>query len=135
MKKFSFLILTLFCLSYPAHADQLAWISKQEAAAAVQFLEKQKEVLLYCGCCDNDPKLYLKVDHVYYHHTGYGYYYEVVIEGVDADGNLRSEAIDLAYAHIQNGKQALCVGQALNMECDPCEEKIPWNSPFASKDN
>ena len=135
MKKISLLILTLFCLSLSAHADQLAWISKQEAADAVKFLEKQTVVLLYCGCCDNDPKLYLKIDHVYYHYTGYGDYYEVVIEGVDANGNKTSEPIDLAYTHIQNGKHALCVGLALNMECDPCEEKIPWKSPFASKGN
>lgn len=127
MKK---VLIALFCvfLSASAFADQLAWISKLEAESAVKLLEKQKVVLLYCGCCDNDPMQYVKISKVSCQKNGFGYY-EVFVTGVDASGNRVSEAIDLAYAHIKKGDKALCVGLALGLECDPCVKNIKWNCP------
>ena len=56
-------------------------------------------------------------------------FHEVWLEGVDADGHPVSAAVDLAYVHIQNGNKALCVGKALNLECDPCIENLEWECP------
>ena len=128
MKKVLFILLCAF-FSLTAHADQLAWISKQDADTAVKYLEKQKYVLLYCGCCDNDPKMYVKIKKVTCQSTGVSDYYEVIITGEDPNGNEVSEAVDLAYVHVQQGKKALCVGLALNMDCDPCDNNIAWKCP------
>lgn len=85
------ILIALFCvlLSANAFADQLIWVSKQEAESAVKLLKKQKVVLLHCGCWP----------------------------------------IDLAYAHIKEGKIALCVGVVLDLECDPCVDYIKWDCP------
>ena len=127
MKKLMLLIVACICMSFAAKADQLAYISENDARAAVELLQKQKYVLLYCGCCDDDQLQYVKIISVSYRYTGFEQYYEVFVEGVDANGNPVSEAIDLAYAHIQKKKIALCVGKALHLECDPCiEGQLMW---------
>ena len=48
---------------------------------------------------------------------------------VDANGNQVSETIDLAYSHIKKGKNAQCIGLALNLGCDPCVENLKWECP------
>lgn len=130
MKKLVLLFVVVLCLSTGAMADQLAYVSEEDARAAVELLEKQKYVLLHCGCCDEDaPKLYVKVATVSYRYTGYEGFYEVFVEGVDANGNPVSKALDLAYVHVKKKKNALCVGRALNLECDPCVENLKWECP------
>lgn len=128
MKKALLLIIALF-FSLSAFADQLQWLSKKEAQTAVTFLQKQKVVLLYCGCCDSDPMRYVKITNVTIQSTGFEGYYEVVLQGIDNYGKEVSEAIDLAYTHIQNNTVAVCVGLLLGMECDPCQDNIPWKTP------
>ena len=128
MKRLILLIFAIVCLSMTAMADQLEYISEQDAQNAVKLLKKQKYVLLYCGCCADgyDAKHYVKLKSVSYRYTNYMEYYEVVVEGVDANGNKVSETIDLAYSHIKKGKDALCIGRAINLECDPCVEDLKW---------
>ena len=129
MKRF---VLVLICVLFTmaAYADQLEWIFKEEAAEAVELLQKQDYVLLYCGCCDDDPMRYVKIKTVSYcHPEGEDIYYEVFIEGVDADGIEVSEGIDLAYTYINDQGMAKCVGLALGLECDPCVDPFKWNCP------
>ena len=125
------MLVAVICLSMTAMADQLEYIYEQDAQEAVKLLKKQKYVLLYCGCCadDYDAKQYVKIKSVSYRYTNYMNYYEVVVDGVDANGNKVSETIDLAYSHIKKGKNALCVGKALNLDCDPCVENLKWEGP------
>ncbi len=131
MKKLILLIGACLCLSFAAMADQLEYISEQDAQEAVKLLKKQKYVLLYCGCCADgyDAKQYVKLKSVSYRYTNYMNYYEVVVDGVDANGNKVSETIDLAYSHIKKGKNALCIGKAINLDCDPCVENLKWECP------
>lgn len=134
MKKALLLFLSALCLSMTAAADQLAWVSEEVAQQAVQLLEKQHAVLWYCGCCDDVSKTYVKLESVSYRPVDYRdyreiNYHEVWIQGVDANGHPVSTAVDLAYVHIQDGQQALCVGKALNLECDPCVENLEWECP------
>lgn len=128
MKKTLLIIIALF-LSLSAFADQLQWLSKEDAQTAATFLQKQKVVLLYCGCCENDPMRYVKIAKVTVQSTGYEGYYEVILRGIDNYGKEVSEAIDLAYTHIQEDNVAICVGLLLGMECDPCQDIIPWKTP------
>ena len=131
MRKLMLMLVAVLCLSMTAVADQLEYISEEDAQAAVKLLKKQKHVLLYCGCCAEgyDSKQYVKIKSVSYRYTNFMNYYEVVVDGVDANGNRVSETIDLAYSHIKKGKNALCIGKALNLDCDPCVETLKWECP------
>lgn len=131
-KKAMLLIVAWMGLPFAAKADQLAYIQEKDARAAVELLQTQPYVLLHCGCCDDAPLQYVKIRSVSCHPAGYKRYFQVFVEGVDANGNPVSEGIDLAYAHIRNGKTALCVGKALHLDCDPClDGPLAWTgTPF-----
>lgn len=106
--------------------DQLAYITKEQAEKATEFLIKQKEVILYCGCCDHDRKVLIKITNVSFKHTGYQDFYEVTIEGIGPEGKAIKEEVDLAYIHFLKGYKAHCVGEELGFECDPCVEPFYW---------
>ena len=125
MKK-TFILCAMLLLSIASKADQLSYITLNQAIEATEFLKEQSELLLWCGCCEGDPVKIVKVTRVYYEHTGYENYYQVKLEGQDKDGNTITEALDLAYVHFRIGKNAYCVGQTLAYECDPCTAPFPW---------
>jgi len=128
MRRLFFLLVMCFCLSFSAMADDLLYMTESQAKAAVELLQKQKYVLLYCSCCagDYNPKTYVKIESVSYRYTGFQEYYEVLVEGVDAAGNRVSETVDLAYTYIQKKKKGNCVGLALKFFCVPCEKRVKW---------
>ena len=131
-KKAMLLIVAWMCLLFAAKADQLAFVPEKDARAAVELLQTQPYVLLHCGCCDDDTLQYVKIRSVSCHPAGYKQYFQVFVEGVDANGNPVFEGIDLAYAYIRKGKTALCVGKALHLDCDPClDGPLAWTGmPF-----
>ena len=47
MRKLVFMLIAVLCLSMTAMADQLEYVSEQDAQNAVKLLKKQKYVLLY----------------------------------------------------------------------------------------
>ena len=57
-------------------ADQLAYMSEEQAKAAVELLQKQKYVLLYCPICDEQYKIYVELESVSYRFTNYMDYFE-----------------------------------------------------------
>lgn len=122
-----FFILT-FGFSFFIYADQLQWLSKEQAEQAVQYLHdaKVKQAVLWCACCDNDPAVKIKIKKAEIRYTGTGDDYEVIITGKRADGTPFSDAVDLAYFHIKSGDQAYCFGAVLNFDCDPCTGPFPW---------
>lgn len=121
MKKI-ILLLLFTSLSRPTFSDQLAYISKEQAENTVAFLndEQISTVILWCACCDNDSKVKVKIDKVYYKYTGYENYYQVYINGRTLDGRNIDEGVDLAYVHIKKGKKWYCLGKELGFKCDPC---------------
>jgi hypothetical protein len=131
-KKAMLLIVAWMGLPFAAKADQLAWLQEKDARAAVELLQTQPYVLLHCGCCDDDPLQYVKILSVWCRPVGSTRYFQVFVEGVDANGTPVSEGIDLAYAHIRKEKTALCVGKALHLDCDPClDGPVAWTGmPF-----
>jgi len=127
MKKSVLLLLFLFTLiSVTASADQLAYLTKDQAEKAVKFLKKQKRVMLFCGCCDNDPKVFVNVKKVYMAPAGYEDYYEIFIEGNAGNKEKLKKAVDLAYVFINKKGTAAAVGLELGMECDPCVHDLKW---------
>ena len=127
MKKF--LIISLFLLTVNlAKADQLAWLTKEEAEMTVQFFNNYgiNRAIFWCACCDGDTQIKIEITKVFYRYTGTEEYYEVVIEGTDQNGNYVNDAVDLAYVHIPSGTKANCLGQQLGFECDPCTAPFSW---------
>lgn len=128
MKNIIIVIIMLASAVINASADQLAYITKEQAEKGAAFLKAEKEVLLFCGCCDNDPKVYLKVAGVTVQYTGYGDYWEIIITGTNRKGENMVVEADLAYVHVNRNGKALCAGKILDIPCDPCVTDLIWDS-------
>ena len=107
-------------------ADQLSYITKAQADSAIVVLRNQSEVLLWCACCDNDPKQIVKVSKVYYEYTGNKEFYHIFLIGINQNGKQVKEELDLAYVHINKNGKAYCVGKELGFKCDPCTDTFTW---------
>jgi hypothetical protein len=105
-----------------SYADQLAYITLEQAKVAKDYLSKQSHVILWCACCDNDTKEYLSIENVYYKDVDYKNLYQVVLQGRDKDGKLTTVDLDLAYTHTLKDDLYHTVGRILSFECDPCTE-------------
>lgn len=128
MKKL-FLYAFVFLLIQNAKADQLAWLSKDQAKQTVDYFNDNniKEVILFCGCCDKDIKEKVTVSKVYYRQVKDSKeYYEVVIEGSTPETKPVKKAVDLAYVYIKKDNKAACLGLELGFQCDPCTQPYDW---------
>ena len=110
-----------------AFSDQLEWLSKEQAEETISYLEDNdiKQVILWCACCDNDPKTLVNITNVYYRPAESSGYYEVYIEGTSINGKV-SEPVDLAYVHVQKGKKWYSLGKELKFKCDPCTKSFKY---------
>ncbi len=126
MKK-KLIIIFIIALTGISFADQLAWITKEQAEQTVQYFETKeiKQVVLWCACCDNDPKTLIEVIKVYYKPASDVNYYEVYIEGTNPlIGAVFNQPVDLAYVHVKRGTKWRCLGKELKFECDPCTKSF-----------
>lgn len=114
--------------SLQARADQLQWLSKDQADATLQYFKKAKikQGILWCACCDNDTAVKIKIKKVEIRYTGTGDYYEIVLTGILSTGEKFSDAIDLAYFHVKSENMAYSLGYALQFDCDPCTGPFFW---------
>jgi hypothetical protein len=121
MRKLLFLLsfLFIYCFSF---ADQLAYISKEEAEKASEFIQTQKAIYLFCGCCENERGLLIKPTKVYAKFTNYENYYEVIVEYLDKNGETQTVALDLAYTWYKEKRKFYTVGKKLKLEHDPCKK-------------
>lgn len=118
----SFVLFLCLFLASQSRADQLAYITKSEADAAVGLISGMKSLVLFCGCCDDDIPVQVKPLKVYARFTNYEEYYEVVIEYINEEGVLTTEAIDLAYVWKKKGKRYTTIGKLLKLEHNPCAQ-------------
>lgn len=133
MKKSIIFIITLLVsfVNQQVKADQLSYLSKNDAIRAVNLLEKQPSVVLWCACCSNEAKKVVPIKEVFYEYTGYENFYQVNIR--NSENNEVFEGVDLAYTHINKNGKAVCVGKELFLECDPCT--LPFNYPNSSNNS
>ncbi len=127
MKKL--LCICIFILtSYLVKADELLWISKDQAEKTIKYLKEYgiNKAIFWCACCDGELPRKIDITKIYYKYTGEDQYYQVVIEGTDEKGRIVNEAVDLAYVHIQSGLKANCLGKELGFECMPCTTPFLW---------
>lgn len=122
------LLLVFLFLSGLSFADQLAWITEDQAIKATNFLKTQKQIMIHCGCCDEHNTSLITVEKVYYTKTEVEGFYQVVVEGKTQNGELVREELDLAYTYFKKGKKPVCIGKHLKFDCDPCEKPKSWGS-------
>jgi len=126
MKRILTSILILISLSGLLSADQLAYISREQAVKGAALIRSQQEVLLFCGCCEDDPKVYLRITYVSVQHTGYKNYFEVIIKGISRTGERMTVEADFAYVHLNKNGKAVPACVALGFACDPCVKEMSW---------
>lgn len=121
-------ILLPFLLLIPLllQADQLLWMQKEQAEKAREFLQKEKAVVLHCGCCDADVYTLVYLSDVKVVPAGYQQWYELQLTGKGPGGSVVKEAVDLAYVHVKRDGRAVAVCTLLGFECDPCTEPFSW---------
>lgn len=133
MRSFLFAVALLF--SFHSTADQLAYISKAEAEKAAAYINKHKNIVLFCGCCSLVEPLKVKVIRAEAVYTGYENYYEVTIHYLDDDGQEVNENIDLAYVWVKKLFKYKTLGKIFRMDHDPCVYLKDWDNPeYIEKD-
>lgn len=125
-------VLFIFLASY-SFADQLAYISKDDADKAVLMISELKTHYLFCGCCSMEKPMKVEPKKVFARHTGYEDYYEVVIEYITPEGNKVEEAIDLAYTWAKKLGKYATIGKLLELNHDHCVKPQHWNNPKKNK--
>ena len=128
MKKIFFIILFIFSVNL-SYSDQLAWITKDQAEKTVAYFEDNdiNQVVLWCACCDKDPKALVNITKIFYKQTEDPNYYEVYIEGTSPTlGQVISQPVDLAYVHVKRNSKWRSLGKELKFECDPCTKAFKF---------
>ena len=127
MRKFLIVIVLLLAVKF-VYADQLAWITKEQAQKTVAYFNEREvsQVILWCACCDNDPKMLINVEGVTYKPASDANYFEVYITGTTFDGKRFDQPVDLAYVHVLRGSKWRCLGKELKFECDPCTKAFKF---------
>ena len=111
-RKFLFLgslcsYLTLFCL--PALADQCAYISKEQAIAAISRLSLNDTIYNLCEPCGDkiaEPSLIFDLGAAT---VDYKNYWQVMVNG---------KGIDLAYVFVDSGLDGKLVNLAIAADCE-----------------
>jgi hypothetical protein len=132
-KKYFFAFLITWLFNTIGFADQLAWINKDEAIKAVNLLNNNKNVVLFCGCCEDDTKQRKSLTAARYTQVSEDRaYYNVSIMYEDK-GKSDWHDVDLAYIHIEIDGLWHSVGKALGMQCDPCTLPFSLNNNNTTK--
>lgn len=127
MKKILVILLLFISVSF-LRADQLQWITKDQAQQTFEYFKEHafKQVILWCACCDNDMKMLVNIKDFSYKPASDPSYYEFFITGETYDGKTVNQSVDLAYVHIKRGSKWRCLGKELGFECDPCTKAFKF---------
>ena len=123
------LIVSFIILSFASRADQLAFITEEQAEQAVQYIMDNPKLLLFCGCCDMKEPRKVKVVEAVAVSAGYENYYEVEIMYEGEDGEYVYERIDLAYVWSRKLFKYKTLGAIMDMEHDQCVYVKDWKKP------
>lgn len=118
MKRFIIALFFGFVANF-SFADQLAYISKEEAMIAAEIIQEARTVYSYCGCCDGVKPQKLKVDKIIVRYTGYKSYYEVIIISKG-----KEYPLDMAYTWVKKEKAYQTVGEVAGFPHEVCK-RIP----------
>lgn len=119
MKQLIFVTL-LFVSSY-SFADQLAYITKEQAEESAAKLKQSGAFWSFCGCCDDKSIEFIEIKTVFAEYTGQEDFYQVVVEYLDKNGKLQRMELDLAYVWIKKGKRYKTLGTIMGYKHESCE--------------
>lgn len=132
MRKILNLILILTICQH-TYADQLYYISYDQATKAAEYINTQESVILWCSCCTNSQQEQIKVSlarTVKIESNNPNYkdknFYKVVLSGITAIGVQETTDLDLAYVFVKVNNKAQSLGQILGYSCDPCVDPFLW---------
>jgi hypothetical protein len=95
MKRLTFSFLILAAFTIPAFADQAAWVSRAEAARALEILAKSESIIHYCAPCDNGVVRNEKIESIGLFKVEGENYWEIRVNG---------KGVDLAYVYFEEKK-------------------------------
>ena len=129
------LLVAVMSIQSIGFADQLLWVGKNDAVTAVNFLNKNTEAILYCGCCDGDVKQKIHIysarfSQVPEDKSSYKVSISYELNGDSIAGWLD---VDLAYIHSQSNGLWTSVGKLLGMECDTCVTPFTFSTSSVPK--
>jgi hypothetical protein len=123
MKK---LILSILLLlgAFQSKADQYQIVPEDYAIAAVDILNSQSDVFLWCDCCDGEYIRFIQVQYASYEYAyGEGNDCYVFLSGYDEYGDWFEESIDLAYTYIADGEWATRLSNYIGLDAEPCYDE------------
>jgi|GEM_PF-1191044 len=126
LTKLIFILLISF-LTLSVQANQLLLMSAENAEKAAAYINKQKEIILYCACCNNDRALKVNVAEAAvetYQNLGTG----VRLKGSDQDRNVIDQFVDLAQVWVKFKGVGVNLGKVMNLRCDPCASSLDWKT-------
>ena len=128
MNKIIVTLFLTFFFSLNTYADQLSYLTKEQAKQGVKSIRKLDYVYLYCGCCDGNDVGLVKITKVKYKFTNYENWYKVMLTYIDKNGVEKTEGIDLAYVWTNQNGKLQTIGEVLNFKHDPCKrlDGIKW---------
>jgi len=126
MKRLILILTFLIVSTNVLFADQLAYLSKENAEKAVSYILKHKKVIVFCGCCDDNKPLKVKVIKAEAKFTNYENYYEVYITYKDENKQPKSIPVDLAYLWTKYKGNVVTIGEVLHLEHTPCVDSLNW---------
>lgn len=88
-------IALLATLAIPAFADQAAWVSRTEAARALEILAKSESIKHYCAPCDDKSVRSETIESIGLYKVDGENYWEIRVNG---------KGIDLAYVYFEKKK-------------------------------
>ena len=114
-----------------AQADQLAYLTKEQAEEVAAYLNKKNEIYLFCGCCAIVEPQRIIVDHAEAVYTGYEDYWEVEIayEYTDEKTYFKRKKLDLAYVWKKGLFGYKTLGKKFKLDHDPCVNIKDWDNP------
>jgi hypothetical protein len=125
----SILLLVLFIilgsLSRAFAADQLKYLSKDDAIKAARLIKKQRKLYLFCGCCQGEKARKVRPENVEVYESEKSGLYEVRLTYTYArEGTPVTEVLDLAYTWGKRKGKYFTVASALGMQHDPCAATV-----------
>ena len=118
MKNIYLLIFTLL-LSLNSKGDQLVCLSKSTSEKASKIINQQELILLFCGCCDEEPQVVKVISTKIINDCNF----EVVVTYQTLEGLTSSKSVDLAYVWMEDpndSNKGVTIGQVLNLDHNPC---------------
>jgi hypothetical protein len=123
--------LLLFLIPSIVKADQLVYVTKDQAQQAKEIILSQKQVILACTCCNDTSKTYINVfDVVLIRRDNL---YSVEIEGETRYAKHFSGFIDLAYCFTEKRGYAVSIAKQSNFSSQllhpDCFKSFSWWFP------